>query len=352
MTEFDVQTKSAAPLFSVVVPVYNGACSLAQTLDSVLQQTWEAYEIIVVNDGSTDATGEIIDDYAQRYPDRVQAYHQANAGVSAARNRGVTLARGTWVAFLDADDVFLPNALELRARAVALVSEDTSLLFTDYFTERFQGYVRRMASAGAFQRLLLAVTESEVDGVHQLSSEFDKELLDLPSCIGTAAVTLRRSVFDEVGDFDTKMPVSQDVDMWFRCLHRHRAAFLDAPTGVYAQYRGAPIKYEGIHRERAARAKATLQQGGHSRQERRALRRRIANAYMSIAYKTRIPQGDLPGARELLRRAIWYSPSMAEAWRQLLVASLPPRLRRILLGTRYRRTRIACPGLPGDFYTR
>ncbi|MCH2177454.1 MAG: glycosyltransferase [Mariniblastus sp.] len=350
MTELPTERVSAAPLFSVVVPVYNGACSLAQTLDSVLQQTWEAYEIIVVNDGSTDATGAIVDDYAQRYPDRVEAYHQANAGVAMARNVGIAAARGTWVAFLDADDVFLPRALELRARAVALISEDTSLLFTDYFTERFAGYVRRMASAGAFQRLLLAVTESEVDGVHQLSSEFDKKLLDLPSCIGTAAVTLRRSVFDEVGDFDTTKQVSEDVDMWHRSQRRHRAAFLDAPTGVYAQYRGAPIKYEGIHRERAAQAETILEQGGHSRRERRALRRRVANAYMSIAYKTRIPQGDLPGARELLRRAIWWSPTMVESWRQLLVASLPPRLRRILLETRYRRTRIACPGLPQDFY--
>ena len=81
MTELDVQTKSAAPLFSVVVPVYNGDCSLAQTLDSVLQQDYDSYELVVVDDGSTDTSGEIIRDYARRYPNRVHAHHQANVNI-------------------------------------------------------------------------------------------------------------------------------------------------------------------------------------------------------------------------------------------------------------------------------
>ena len=80
----------------------------------------------------------------------------------------------------------------------------------------------RMASDGAFQRLLADITESEVEGVYRLSAKFEKELLNLPSCIGTAAVMLRRSIFNEVGDFDTTKQPSEDVDMWYRS-QRHRS---------------------------------------------------------------------------------------------------------------------------------
>ena len=102
-----------APLVSVVVPTYNRAYCLARTIDSALGQTHPSVEVIVVDDGSVDETAEMV---AARYGSdaRVRLIRQANAGVSAARNTGLRVARGDYVALLDSDDVWEPWKLELQ----------------------------------------------------------------------------------------------------------------------------------------------------------------------------------------------------------------------------------------------
>ncbi len=95
---------------SVVIPAYNAERYIAQTLRSVFEQTYAPYEVIVVDDGSTDGTGRVV----AQMGDRVRYERQANQGASAARNRGVELAQGEWIAFLDADDAWYPNRLEVQ----------------------------------------------------------------------------------------------------------------------------------------------------------------------------------------------------------------------------------------------
>jgi glycosyltransferase involved in cell wall biosynthesis len=104
----------ASPLVSVVIPTYNCDRYLAEAIESVLSQRFCEYEIIVIDDGSTDGTAEIL----RGYGGQIQAVHQANQGVAIARNQGIQLAQGKWVAFLDADDFLLPNELEARMAAV------------------------------------------------------------------------------------------------------------------------------------------------------------------------------------------------------------------------------------------
>lgn len=97
---------------SIVTPAYNAAASIEAAVASVQAQTLTDWELLIVNDGSTDGTGAILD----RLDDpRIRVFHQANAGASAARNRGLEVATGTYVTFLDADDILPPNALEIRA---------------------------------------------------------------------------------------------------------------------------------------------------------------------------------------------------------------------------------------------
>ena len=106
------------PLISVIVPVYNAAEYVSDCLESILRQTHDAIEVIVVNDGSTDGSGEICDVIASR-DNRVIIIHQANAGVSAARNAGIAASNGEWIGFVDADDCIMPNMYEtLLAAAV------------------------------------------------------------------------------------------------------------------------------------------------------------------------------------------------------------------------------------------
>jgi len=99
-----------SPLVSVIIPVYNGDRFIGEAIESVLQQTYQNFEIIVVDDGSTDATQAAL----QPYGDRIHYVLQSNQGVASARNRGVQMARGELIAFLDQDDFFLPNKLALQ----------------------------------------------------------------------------------------------------------------------------------------------------------------------------------------------------------------------------------------------
>ena len=113
---------------SVIVPVYNVEKYLARCLDSLLGQTQPDIEILVVNDGSTDTSGRIVDEYAQKYPDRIRAFHMENEGVSAARNRGVAEAEGKYLTFVDSDDYVTVDYLELMVEAAEKNHSDLALL--------------------------------------------------------------------------------------------------------------------------------------------------------------------------------------------------------------------------------
>ena len=110
------------PRFSVVIPAFNAAATLARAIESVQAQSWPAHEIIVVDDGSRDASAEI----ARQFGDGVRLIQQANSGVSVARNAGAAAATGDWLAFLDADDWYAPDRIKLHAEWIA---EDATLDF-------------------------------------------------------------------------------------------------------------------------------------------------------------------------------------------------------------------------------
>ena len=116
-------------LISVLVPVYNAERYLGRCLDSVLAQTYGAFEIVAVDDGSSDGSAAILDEYAQRDPERVRVEHRENAGAAEARNRAIELAQGEYVAFLDNDDWLEPDFLE---RLVAHVGEGADIVFSGY----------------------------------------------------------------------------------------------------------------------------------------------------------------------------------------------------------------------------
>ena len=95
-------------LISIIIPVFNAEKYLRQCLDSILAQTYTNYEVVIINDGSTDKSGDIIDDYG-KYDDKIHPYHRNNGGVSSARNFGLDKAKGDWIIFVDSDDFILPN---------------------------------------------------------------------------------------------------------------------------------------------------------------------------------------------------------------------------------------------------
>lgn len=173
------------PLVSVIIPVYNGARFLRAALESVFAQSYRAFEVIVVDDGSVDYSGKI----AQGFDD-VRYIHQANQGVAAARNHGVEAARGEFFAFLDQDDVWTPEKLTVQMDHLLSHPElGYTLTQQKYFLE-----------PGA-----------------ALPSWFRKELFDWVHTgwvLGTLLV--RRAVFEQVGNFATGYSAANDSDWFFR----------------------------------------------------------------------------------------------------------------------------------------
>ncbi|MGN6222354.1 glycosyltransferase [Pseudoxanthomonas sp.] len=193
---------------STIIPTYNRRDLVVRAIDTVLAQTRVVDEIIVVDDGSTDGTGEHL---AARYGDRIRYVWQANAGVSAARNHGMRLARGRYLALLDSDDEWLP---EKTARQVAWLEAhpDAGMVLCD---------VERVDSEG---RLIDVFRRREVireDG------RVLRWVIHNPA-LAPASAILRREVFEDVGGFDESLRTAEDIDFHLRIAQRW-------PIGVVEQ---------------------------------------------------------------------------------------------------------------------
>ena len=187
---------------SVVIPTFDRGSVLPRALDSVLAQTRPADEILVVDDGSSDGTAAL----AERYP-TVRWLHGRNRGVSAARNRGIRESRGDWLAFLDSDDGWEPEKLELQLAALATVS-DPALVHCDETWirngRRVNPRLRHRKRGGWIFRHCL------------------------PLCvISPSAAMVHRRVFAEIGEFDEDLPACEDYDLWLRLTSRFPVLYLD-----------------------------------------------------------------------------------------------------------------------------
>ena len=112
---------------SVIVPVYNVKSYLSACLDSILNQDFDSYEIVVVDDGSTDGSGELAEQYASRHTDKIRVLHQENQGLGGARNTGIKDAKGEYVAFIDSDDWIKPNMLSTLWKEIQQTGADIAV---------------------------------------------------------------------------------------------------------------------------------------------------------------------------------------------------------------------------------
>jgi glycosyltransferase involved in cell wall biosynthesis len=186
-----------ASLVSVVIPCYNAEKYIAATLQSVLQQTYQAVEVLVVDDGSKDGSAMIVADVASTEP-RVRLHSKPNSGVADSRNVGIELAQGEYIAFLDADDLFEPENL---ARKVAYLEQHPQVGLVHSAEERFQSETNQTVEIiqGKGGRVLPLLLEMSTTVIHSPSS-----------------VVVRRTVLDDAGHFDTKLSTSADWEMWVR----------------------------------------------------------------------------------------------------------------------------------------
>jgi glycosyltransferase involved in cell wall biosynthesis len=204
----------STPLISVIIPSHNRAYTLPRALDSVLAQALPADEIIVIDDGSTDNTDTLL---RQQYPD-IYYHKQTQHGVSHARNTGVKLARGRWIALLDSDDAWQPQ--KLLQQIPALQTKPNYLL-----CHTNESWIRNGKPANPTKKY-------KKHGGHIFKH-------CLPACaISPSSALIHRDIFDTIGYFDENLTVCEDYDLWLRITAQHPVLYLDKPLTV--KYGGHP----------------------------------------------------------------------------------------------------------------
>ncbi|MBT8339279.1 MAG: glycosyltransferase family 2 protein [Desulfatitalea sp.] len=193
------------PHVSVVLPTYNRATMVTRAIDSVLEQSYPHFELIVVDDGSTDSTAERLRGYGAR----ITVITTENNGVSAARNHGILASRGEWLALIDSDDTWLPEKL---ATQVAYFMAHPQMMICQ--TEEI--WIRNGQRVNPKQR-------------HQKQAGmiFEKSL---PLClVSPSAVMIQRHLLEEVGLFDETLPACEDYDLWLRITWQYPVGLIDTP---------------------------------------------------------------------------------------------------------------------------
>ncbi|AFZ07274.1 glycosyl transferase family 2 [Oscillatoria nigro-viridis PCC 7112] len=209
-----MSTATRTPKVSVIIPVYNGDRYIVQAVESALSQTFTNLEIIVVDDGSTDRTQQVL----QPYFDRIRYIYQENQGVGVARNSACQLAQGEFLAFLDADDYFLPSKLE---KQVACFDADPTLDMVQ------TGWV------------IVDETGREISAVKpwQQASQLDLESFILYKCVRPSAMIMRRKWWEKLGGFDSQFPLAEDLDFTLRlALKGCKAVWLEETLTCYRQH--------------------------------------------------------------------------------------------------------------------
>lgn len=239
------KTENKNPLVSVIIPTYNRGWILKEAIDSVLSQDFDDFELIVVDDGSTDNTINILDAYAHD----IIALRQGNRGVSAARNAGISCASGQLIAFLDSDDLWLPGKM---SRQVEFFNSNPDALICQ--TEEL--WIRNGRRVNPKKR-------------HQkFSGMIFKHCL--PLCIvSPSAVMMRKSLFDKIGRFDESLPACEDYDLWLRVSREYPVFLIDTPLIVKRGGHGDQLsKTPQLDKYRIRALKKIIQSGLLSRVQR------------------------------------------------------------------------------------
>jgi len=193
------------PLVSVIIPTYNRGWIVKEAIDSVLEQDFPDYELIVVDDGSVDNTAAIL----KAYRKKITVLRQDNQGVSAARNHGIAAASGRLISFLDSDDLWLPPKLSIQVK-----------FFNDHpeavINQTQERWVRNGVRVNPKQRH------------HKFSGMIFERSLAL-CLVSPSAVMIKKRLFKTVGFFDENLPACEDYDLWLRISCRYPVHLIEAP---------------------------------------------------------------------------------------------------------------------------
>jgi glycosyltransferase involved in cell wall biosynthesis len=287
-------------MVSVVIPAYNAADTLTRSIDSVLAQTFDDWELIVVDDGSDDGTSDV----ARRYGGRVQVTHTPHVGPGEARNRGAAVSQGRYLAWLDADDVWYPTKL---ARQIELAESDDAL---EFITGNYTYMDEAGRSLGtAFERNAWLMARAR-RSTHQGWVIFTRR--DVPMFLrqvfgATNTMMLTRGLFDRIGGFCGWLTVAEDIHLALRAVAASKTfGAVSVPVATYYLRKNSAVRRDGERSQReTVRAYQDLQRilRTSERPVQRALAEPLSRAYLDHA--------------TVLARLGRRREGMAAAWRSL-----------------------------------
>lgn len=211
-------SKNNKPFFSVIIPLYNKEKHIKNTLKSVLHQTFTNYEIVIINDGSTDNSESVVKNFTDP---RIKYFNQENQGASQTRNNGIKYAIGKYYALLDADDLWFPNHLENFKKSISKYS--THLIFCNNYRLYFSSKNTRNAS--------FSYLPKEEEDIVVIKNYFRSSLHD--SIANSTAICLHHSIFEKGYFFDPTIPSGQDTVLWIQLAINFEYIFNKTITSEY-----------------------------------------------------------------------------------------------------------------------
>ena len=221
-----VEQNIEEPLVSVIIPVYNREDYIGEAIESVLNQTYKNFELIIVNDGSTDNTENIVKGYAEK-DKRIKYFYQENQGAYSARNKGIEESNGEFISFLDSDDKYFPYALEKMVYLFQTLPENVKLIYGNFINE----------IEGQKEKIYREIVEPAPKPVL-----FHQFLIGNPILPTTSMV--RKDVFEEIGLFDDKRMV-EDYNFWTKLILKYNIAKLNLPVSIYRKHQVQLTKDKG-----------------------------------------------------------------------------------------------------------
>lgn len=270
-------------LVSIIMPAYNAEKYIAESIHSVIEQTYRNWELIVVNDGSTDKTAKIVQGFL--HDGRIKHISQPNGRLGKARNTGIKTARGSLIAFVDADDLWVKEKLELQMKAIE--NERAGLVFSDGFI--FYG------NDAANETLTFSTISGKLDAHSML------DLLLVENRIPVLSVLTRKDLLNEAGLFEEALPYHgcEDYDMWLKLAERG-AVFYGMKERL-VRYRRHPAAMTSCEsnalKPMIAVVKRHLHKGDLSVKQRKL---RIRNLYRDLVFAL-VKEGRVPEAKDYMK---------------------------------------------------
>lgn len=230
-------------MVSVIVPVYNNETYLGQAINSIMQQTYKDIEIIVVDDGSTDNSSKIAEDFEQ-----VKYIYQANSGPSAARNKGVSASRGEYIAFLDSDDMYAKNKIEVQVRTLEQ-NKDVDIVYNDCIVvDKNLNYINTLKSEGVY--------ENEKDFLCML---LFRQIIPIPP-----SIMLRRKCFEDGYFYNNGYKHAEDYEFIIRLAQKYKFKYIPKPLYIYRRHENNLTNAHNLQQDREINV---LRELGYSRIE-------------------------------------------------------------------------------------